>query len=63
MQRKRIFSGNKVCPQPPKGLKLKYKEQGNFEAIFAVLESQNCVNGNGEKSDIFEVQSRIEQGT
>ena len=45
MQRKRIFSGTKMCPQPPKGLKLKYKEQGNFEAIFAVLESQNCVNG------------------
>ena len=34
-----------MCPQPPEGLKLKYRKRGNSEAILAVLVSQNCVNG------------------
>ena len=44
MQKKNFFSGTKVCPQPPKGLKLKYRNRANSEAMFAVLVSQNCVN-------------------
>ena len=45
MQKKFFFSGTKVCPQPPEGLKLKYRKRGNFEAISDVLMSQNYLNG------------------
>ena len=45
MQKKKFFSGTKVCPQPPEGLKLKYRKRGNFEAISDVLMSQNYLNG------------------
>ena len=39
------FSETKCAPQPPEGWKLKYRKWANSEAIFAVLVSQNCVNG------------------
>ena len=40
-----IFSATKCVPQPPEGLKLKYRKRANSEAIFALFVSQNCVNG------------------